>query len=289
MTRYSITIEADGAAFGETPLEACLEVGSILRRLADRLGNGEEVVALHDHNGNKVGEFRTEHDDEGPREDHHKEHLMKTPSTITVLNESKKDIQEAATRLADALRDGEDDELQDAADYFLDLVSGHLGLDSSGTPGYLTEPVLWTLHFAVVDESPIIQQYVKGTAGAEALVQAVGEVFSIASVTGGEDSDLIDVYMDGDSWMEWGETYGDNPRTKDRDRFHGQVTFEALAEEANEQGAALMEALVGAGIARLWPVNWSPTGGASYAVTTAKNWAMNPRDYIRYEGDLNAL
>lgn len=57
MARYTITIDTDNAAFGDTDYEAQREVADILRKLADRLDNDDVRSPLRDSNGNTVGLF----------------------------------------------------------------------------------------------------------------------------------------------------------------------------------------------------------------------------------------
>ena len=64
MASFTVSFDADGAAF-EDGFEGRAEVQTILRKLADRVwGSDDEEGLIRDSNGNTVGGWRYERDEE---------------------------------------------------------------------------------------------------------------------------------------------------------------------------------------------------------------------------------
>ena len=59
MGKHSFIIRTDNAAFDEDPNA---ETARILRKIADKIENGEEPVSILDINGNRVGTYMYEED-----------------------------------------------------------------------------------------------------------------------------------------------------------------------------------------------------------------------------------
>lgn len=64
MARFTVTFETDGAAF-EDGFEGRAEVQTVLRKLADRVwGSDDEQGLIRDSNGNTVGSWTYERDED---------------------------------------------------------------------------------------------------------------------------------------------------------------------------------------------------------------------------------
>lgn len=57
---FSLTIECDNAAFGDTPAECSRELVSCLSKVAGKLAGGTIEGRIMDTNGNTVGRFALE-------------------------------------------------------------------------------------------------------------------------------------------------------------------------------------------------------------------------------------